>query len=206
METLSHQGTAPGTGRHLCPAIFLDRDGTIIEDRGNLWSPSQAVFFDDTIPALQRLQKHYLLFIVTNQPGVAKGELTAQEVNRVNESILSLLACANIQIVATFICPHEQADGCLCRKPNPYFLLKAASEHGVDLEHSFVIGDHPSDMQCAWNAGAKGIYVLTGHGGKHFNELRHGDRIVSGILEATDWILAQPDDRMDSQKTIDTKE
>ena len=173
----------------LRPAVFLDRDGTVIEDRGHLSDPSEVVFYPDTVNALRRLQKHFLLFVVTNQPWVARGILTLEDVNRVNAHVVSHLAEHGVVITAVYVCPHERSDGCSCIKPNPYFLHKAAAEYGVDLRRSFTIGDHPHDVEFARSVGARGVYVRTGHGSKHLAELRADEIIVSGIGEAADWIL-----------------
>jgi D-glycero-D-manno-heptose 1,7-bisphosphate phosphatase len=169
--------------------VFLDRDGTVIEDRGVLAEPSDVVFFPDTADALRRLQDRFLLFLVTNQPGVARGAITLNDVDRVNARIVSYLAEHGVTITAVYVCPHERSDGCLCIKPNPYFLHKAAAEHGVDLPRSFTIGDHPHDVEFAQSVGARGVYVRTGHGEKHLPELPAGEVVVSGIGEAVNWIL-----------------
>ncbi len=174
----------------LRPAVFLDRDGTIIEDRGVLAEPSDVAFFPDTVDALRRLQRRFLLFLVTNQPGVARGIITLEHVDRVNAKVLSHLAEHGITITAVYVCPHERADGCLCIKPNPHFLRKAAAEHRVDLQRSFTVGDHPHDVEFARAVGARGVYVRTGHGEKHLADVPPGEIIVSGIGEAANWILA----------------
>ena len=166
------------------PAVFLDRDGTIIEDRGNLSHPSQVVFFSDTVASLRCLSAHFALFIVTNQSGVAKGAISMPEVEAVNHHLRSHLSAQGINFLATYVCPHERGDGCACIKPNPYFLQKAEGEFGVDLRRSFVIGDHPHDAALAKNAGAHGIYVLSGHGRKHRAELPGGVAVAEGIREA----------------------
>ncbi len=176
----------PPAGR---PAVLLDRDGTIIEDRGDLSDPSRAVFFEATIPALRRLAGRFDLFIVTNQSGVAKGAITAQDVERVNAHVLSRLSEAGIGIVAIYVCPHERRDGCRCMKPNPHFLIRAEDEHGIDLKRSFVIGDHPHDVEFARAGGATGIYVLTGHGLKHLEGIAEGTPVAAGIGEAAELIL-----------------
>ncbi|NLX15279.1 MAG: HAD-IIIA family hydrolase [Phycisphaerales bacterium] len=106
-------------GRALRPAVFLDRDGTIIEDRGDVSDPSQVVLFPDTIASLQRLRDEYDLFIVTHQPGVARGVMSIQDVEFVNAYVVRHLAEAGVRIVATYVCPHERGDGCLCIQPNP---------------------------------------------------------------------------------------
>lgn len=170
-------------------AVFLDRDGTIIEDRGDLSEPSQVLFFADTVDSLRRLSERYRLVVVTNQPGVAKGIITMQDVARVNGHVASTLARNGVSILATYVCPHERASGCRCIKPNPYFLREAEREYGIDLRRSFMIGDHPHDMAFAAGAGATGIYVLTGHGMSHRAEVPGDVVVAGGIGEAADWIL-----------------
>ncbi len=173
----------------LRPAVFLDRDGTIIEDRGDLARPSQVAFFADTFPALKRLNRFFDLFIVTNQSGVSTGAMTMEDVKCVNAHVVSELALFDIRIRETYVCPHKPNDGCSCVKPKPYFLRKAETDHGIDLKRSFAIGDHPHDVAFAENAGAKGIYVLSGHGEKHQEELSGDVVVVGGIREAADRIL-----------------
>lgn len=171
------------------PAIFLDRDGTLIEDRGHLRSPDEVVFYPATVPALRRLQSHFRLFIVTNQSGVSKGEVTLADVQRVNDHVASRLREAGIEIAAVYCCPHQRGDDCACIKPKPFFLEQAVREHGVDLRRSFAVGDHPHDVHLARNAGATGIFVLTGHGTKHRDELDAGDLVAKDIGEAAEIIL-----------------
>ena len=169
--------------------MFLDRDGTIIEDRGDLSDPAQVVFFRDTVSWLRRLSDHFTLFIVTNQSGVAKGMISIQDVERVNSYVTSYLARYGVPIVATYVCPHERASGCHCIKPNPHFLKKAEGDYGIDLRSSFVIGDHPHDVDFALGVGATGIYVLSGHGMKHRGELSEEAVVANGIAEAAEYIL-----------------
>ncbi len=175
----------------LHPAVFLDRDGTIIEDRGHLRSPADVVFFPDSVSALQRLQKHFSLFIVTHQPGVSGGILSAGDVARVNEYVVAELRRHGVVFSDVYCCPHQREEGCACIKPRPFFLRKAAREHNVDLARSFVVGDHPHDVVLADNAGATGVYVLTGHGARHRDGLPDGRTVVPGIREAVDWICDQ---------------
>lgn len=170
-------------------AVFLDRDGTIIEDRGDLSDPSEVVFFADTVASLRRLGERYRLVIVTNQPGVAKGTITMEDVARVNGHIASTLAGHGVSILAAYVCPHERAAGCRCIKPNPYFLREAEREYGIELKRSFMIGDHPHDMTFAAGAGVTGVYVLTGHGMSHRGEVPADVRVAGGIREAAEWIL-----------------
>ncbi len=172
------------------PAVFLDRDGTLIEDRGHLGDPAQVVFFPQTAAALRRLAARFELFIVTNQNGVAKGFTTLEQVHRVNEHVIASLRQEGVEIREVYTCPHQRSDGCVCIKPNPHFLRKAETDHAVDLAGSFVVGDHPADVELAANAGARGIFVLSGHGEKHRAEVRVSCEVVAGIAEAVERILA----------------
>jgi len=171
-------------------AVFLDRDGTLIEDRGHLRAPCEVAIFPDTVEALKRLQPSFQLFIVTNQSGVAKGALSLDEADRVNKHVVRRLAEAGVTITDVYVCPHQRSDGCLCMKPKPYFLAKAAEAHGIDLRRSFVVGDHPHDVALARRAGACGICVLTGHGEKHLSEVPADAIVAAGISGAAERILA----------------
>jgi D-glycero-D-manno-heptose 1,7-bisphosphate phosphatase len=179
----------------LRPAVFLDRDGTVVEDRGVLAEPSDVVFYPDTVNALKRLQDRFLLFLVTNQPWVARSVITLDQVNRVNAWVLSYLAEHGVVVAAVYVCPHDREENCCCIKPRPYFLHEAAKEYAVDLKRSFTVGDHPHDVEFARSVGAQGIYVRTGHGEKHLAEMGPNEIITSGIAEAADWILAKVQDR-----------
>ncbi len=169
------------------PAVFLDRDGTLIEDRGNLSDPSQVVFYPRTHDAVRRLAARFALFIVTNQAGVGEGEITLEEAHRVNAHVVRSLAVPFREI---YVCPHLRADNCECHKPKPHFPRRAEREHGIDLRRSFVVGDHPGDVELAASVGARGIFVLTGHGARHRPDLKVPCDIVDGIGEAADRILS----------------
>lgn len=170
-------------------AVFLDRDGTVIEDRGHLKVPEQVVFYDFTFKALKLLQKTFMLFIVTNQSGIAKGLLKRKDVEKVNRHVLNVLEQNGIKIKEVYYCPHNREDDCECIKPKPYFLEKAAAKYKIDLDKSYVIGDHPHDVECGLNAGATGIFVLTGHGSKHLDEVKEGWPVAANLLEAAEMIL-----------------
>ncbi|MHC4461665.1 MAG: D-glycero-alpha-D-manno-heptose-1,7-bisphosphate 7-phosphatase [Planctomycetota bacterium] len=172
-------------------AVFLDRDGTIIEDRGHLRDPSDVVFFSETFDALRKLQEHFHLFIVTNQRGIAEGRITRREANRVNDGIVAALFDRGIKVENVYTCTHRRSDNCRCIKPKPYFLKRAATLYGLDLNGSFTVGDHPHDVQLAKNVGARGVYVLTGHGQKHLPELPEDTEVVTGIMEAAEKIATR---------------
>ena len=160
------------------PAVFLDRDGTLIDDVGYIKHSSEVSFYSFTFEALSLLLEHFLLFIITNQSGIAKGITTEKEVSEVNKHIIKKLKEQDIVISDTFCCPHNTEDNCECKKPRTYFIDKANLLYNIDLSRSFIIGDHPSDIQCGLNAGITPIYLLTGHGKKHQNEINKGTVIL----------------------------
>jgi len=175
------------------PAVFLDRDGTIIEDRGNLSDPASVRFIPGCIQALAALASDYSLFLVTNQGGVGKGEITLPQVDSVNRFVAEELNRQGIELTDIYVCPHDRNAPCGCRKPSPMFLYKAAREHDIDLPNSFMIGDHPHDVLTGQRAGAASIYVLSGHGIRHRDQLgEYFPRIVVPALpDAVKIILAE---------------
>ena len=172
-------------------AVFLDRDGTLIEDRGYLRQKEEVCFYPFTLAALKRLQPSYLLFIVTNQTCISEGIASREEVDAVNRHVVECLSREGIVISGTFVCPHTKEEACLCRKPNPYFIREALKTHPFDLARSYTIGDHLSDVLLGSNAGCTGLYVLTGHGEKHQKEVPPSTPIFKNLLEASEWIVAQ---------------
>lgn len=185
------------------PAVFLDRDGTLIDDVGILDSARNIRLFSDTVLALLRLQKHYALFVITNQSGISQGVLTAKQAERVNEHLDELLRRAGVVIQEWYVCPHRREDDCSCIKPKPEFVLKAQRDYGLDLSRSFVIGDHPHDAYTAKDQGVFGIYLLTGHGGKHLSELGMDRLVFHRISDAAEWILNHPGRDRDLQRQIE---
>lgn len=171
------------------PAVFLDRDGTLIDDVGYIKQSSEVSFYPFTFEALSMLQEHFLLFIITNQSGIAKGITTEKEVSEVNKCIFKSLKEQDIVIYDVFCCPHKSEDNCECKKPKTKFIKKACQLYNVDLSQSFIIGDHPSDVQCGINAGITPVYLLTGHGIKHQSEINKDTVICTNILEASKYII-----------------
>lgn len=171
------------------PAVFLDRDGTIIEDRGHLDDPRQVQFLEGVFEALRALGERFALVIVTNQSGIAKGCLTAEQVDEVNRAVVEGLSTQGVTVEQVCVCPHARADNCHCIKPKPHFPEQAAREHGLDLRRSYTIGDHPHDAELATAIGATGLYVLSGHGTKHRAELPEGFDVFDDLAHAARWIL-----------------
>jgi D-glycero-D-manno-heptose 1,7-bisphosphate phosphatase len=170
-------------------AIFLDRDGTINEDVGYFCSMDRFRLIPKAVDALRSLQKDFDLFIVTNQSGVARKIFSEKDLISFNGEIERSLLEKGVIIKKTYYCPHLAEDRCCCHKPSPYFLREAAKEYDIDLKRSFVIGDHPHDIEMAVEAGVRSIYVLTGHGEKHRPELKTPpDHIAKNIFQAATWI------------------
>jgi D-glycero-D-manno-heptose 1,7-bisphosphate phosphatase len=171
-------------------AVFLDQNGTLFdESNGEYGLVTRESIFPGTIDSLQKLQSAgVLLFIVTNQSSVGLGLIKREDAIRFNNEIRSVLGNEGIRILETFSCMHTKNDKCFCRKPQPYFLKQAAVMYNINLEDSFVIGDHPHDVELADNAGATGLYVLTGHGTKHYNELTKSYHVFKMASDALEYI------------------
>jgi D-glycero-D-manno-heptose 1,7-bisphosphate phosphatase len=132
--------------------------------------------------------------VVTNQSGVARGYFPESLLHDVHERMKRELAEFGALLDAVYYCPHEKSDACGCRKPKPGMLHRAAEELGLDLKHSFVVGDRYGDMELAFNAGAKGIFVKTGYGLGDFTWHaqtwpRQPDVVTDNLKTAVDWIL-----------------
>ncbi|RKY30218.1 MAG: hypothetical protein DRP74_07475, partial [Candidatus Omnitrophota bacterium] len=179
-------------------AIFLDRDGTINEDVGDLYLPEKLIFIPRAIEALKILQKEFLLFIITNQSGVGKGVFKKEEYSRFNSYFINRLEEFGITIKEVFSCLHAKEERCICCKPNPHFIQQAKKKYGLDISNSYCIGDHPPDIKMAKIAGAHSIFLLTGHGDKHKNELIvQPDCIADNLYLAALWIKNRKDGKND---------
>ena len=143
-------------------AVFLDRDGVINKEIGEyVYSEDKFVINDELIPALQLLQQNgFLLFIITNQGGIAKGIYSHDDVDKLHRHLLGILNTNNIQISEIYYCPHHPDFGkCLCRKPDSLLLEKAVARFNVDVSRSFMIGDTERDIEAAEKIGIKGFQI-----------------------------------------------
>jgi D-glycero-D-manno-heptose 1,7-bisphosphate phosphatase len=174
-------------------AVFLDRDGTLIEERNYLSRPENVVIFPGTGPALKRLQDiGFKLFIVSNQSGVGRGYFTLSDVERVNQRLLKDLAGDGVRFEKIYIAPEAPDVASRGRKPSPQFLFDARDDFGVNLGRSYLIGDKLIDLQAGWSAGVKKcILVRTGYGAdlerQSPNSLTSA-LIVDNLPAAADWI------------------
>ena len=174
-------------------AVFLDRDGTIMESTCYVGEVEHVALVPQAAQALKRLQDAgYKLFIVTNQSGVGRGYFTRDAVESIHADLNEQLGRAGVRFDRYYVCPHHPEDNCDCRKPRPKFLLDAAREYGLDLARCFMVGDRASDIQVGDNAGVRTILVLTGGGREALaSDEVQPDHVARDIDEAATWILGQ---------------
>ena len=145
------------------PAIFLDRDGTILQDVDYCGDPNDVKVLPGAPEALGKLKESgFKLIVITNQSGIARGYFTERQYRAIEAEVSRQIG--DDLIDATYFCPHLPNDGCKCRKPSPEMVLNAARDHHVNLASSFFIGDKESDLACGRNAGVRTILVRTGYG------------------------------------------
>jgi D-glycero-D-manno-heptose 1,7-bisphosphate phosphatase len=180
-------------------AIFLDRDGTINEEKDYLHRIEDFAFIPGAPEAIRRLKgAGFLVMVVTNQSGVARGYFSREDVDRLHQHIQRELAKIGTAIDAFYLCPHHPEKGlgefkvdCDCRKGRPGMLLQAAAEHGIDLAASWMIGDKRADLEAGRAAGCQSLLVRTGYGEE---ELAQGAgalaaAVVDDLSAAADYIL-----------------
>ena len=172
-------------------AVFLDRDGVLnlalVRD-GKPYSPSnlsELQLAPGAAKAFSELRDlGFKLLVVTNQPEVARGNLTRASVEEIHGAI-----AAEFPVDEIFVCYHQDGDGCDCRKPKPGMLLEGARKYNVDPKQSFMVGDRWRDIEAGQNAGCRTIFVDAGYEDR--NPARPPDARVRSLREAVDWILAE---------------
>ncbi len=179
-------------------AVFFDRDGTINEEVGYLSSLDQLAIYPVSYEAVRRVNEAGMkAVVITNQSGVARGFFPEAFLDVLHRRMRELLAEEGAFIDGFYYCPHHPTEGsdtyrrkCNCRKPEIGMLTAAAQELDIDLERSYLIGDHASDMEAARRASAKGIMVRTGHGEVEIVKAGHlANFIAADVLEAVQWIM-----------------
>jgi len=182
-------------------ALFLDRDGTLLVEVGYLNHPSQVMPYHFVIQALKLArQAGFLLILVTNQSGIARGYLSEAEMNEIHGRMQALLGEGGAGLDAIYHCPHhkegtveEYAVDCACRKPGTLLGQQAAERFGIDLEASFMIGDKETDLAFGRALGVTPCLVRTGFGRFEENSLGsaglEGARVFDNLLNAVRWII-----------------
>lgn len=177
------------------PAVFLDRDGTILDEVGYLNHASRYRMLPGAAAAIARLNAAGLpVFVVSNQSGVARGYFPESVVTEVNDLMTRDLQDAGAKLTAIYYCPHGSADGCECRKPKLGMVQRAAEQFGIDPRKSFFVGDRKSDIELGHRAGGKSVLVRTGYGEGELAWHVDGwsqapDFVAADLNEAVDWIL-----------------
>ena len=180
----------------LRPAVFIDRDGVINEERNYVHQISEFAFLPGAIEGLKKLQDlGYALVVVTNQAGIAKGFYTEADFERLTNHMLQKLLKDGVKISGVYHCPHHPNGVvtkftvfCECRKPRPGMLLRAANDLGVLMEKSILVGDKISDIEAGFAAGiTTNILVESGH------EIEEASKDVATVVcknldDAAEWI------------------
>ncbi|MBI1756521.1 MAG: HAD-IIIA family hydrolase [Fimbriimonas ginsengisoli] len=181
------------SARPLRPAIFVDRDGVLIEHRDDyILEPAHIKVYQESIAACLRitLESPYALVVVTNQSAIGRGILTMEQAEALNQGALKPYEEAGVRIDGAYMCPHRPDENCDCRKPQPGMLRRAAAELGLDLKRSFLVGDNLSDMGAARAAGAKGVMVRTGLGSRHLRWAGFDGLVADDLADAVARILS----------------
>lgn len=187
-------------------AVFLDRDGVIIKDVNNLETSEQIKLIPNATEAIHLLNKENIpVSVVTNQPGIARGLITEQDLKKIHKDLKEILSNNNAKIDAVYYCPHhpnanvkEYREVCNCRKPEPGMLIQGAKDLNIDIKDCYMIGDRNSDVLAGIKAKCKiTINVLTGtnkpilSGSVSQEEINNTkpDYICKDLLEAVQLIL-----------------
>ena len=177
-------------------AVFLDRDGTIIEDKHYIMDPEQVSLMPNSAEGLFLLQSvGYRLIVVTNQSGIARGYFTVKDMELVNKKMCELLKDKGVTINKIYYCPHYDKDipnglykkECTCRKPKPGMAYMARDELHIDLDQTYMIGDKISDIEFGKNAGCRGTILLAN---RRMDSSNHfASHISVDLLAAANWII-----------------
>lgn len=184
------------------PAVFLDRDGCVNVEDDHIRDISQLRLYPDSLESVRRLNEAgFVIVIVTNQSGVARGYMTEDLVRETNALLVRWLEEGGARVDAVEYCPHhpegavdEYTMSCDCRKPETGMLERAAGKLSIDFSKSYIVGDKISDVIMGPATGARAVLVRTGFGERELMKIEGGecappDYVAAGIGEAVDWIL-----------------
>lgn len=180
--------------KHANRAVFLDRDGVINVEKGYLHRVEELEFIPGAAEAIRLLKEAgYLVVVVTNQSGVARGYYSLGDVAILHRHMERELAARGAVVDAWYVCPHHPDHGgpCSCRKPLPGMLLQAAADHRIDLAGSYLVGDKSSDLEAGLAAGCRAILVGTGYGAESAGQVPDGVPQFPDLLEAARAIVAE---------------
>jgi D,D-heptose 1,7-bisphosphate phosphatase len=181
-------------------AIFIDKDGTLIEDVSYNIDPAKIRFSVSSLEGLRAFKAEgYLLIVITNQSGIARGFFDIEAFNHLRIHIDKFLSGEGIIVDDWFICPHhaegsisQYAIECNCRKPKPGLILNAAKKFNIALDKSWMIGDILHDIEAGNSAGCRTILIDNGNETEwHYNYQRKPTQVVKTINEAASYILQE---------------
>jgi D-glycero-D-manno-heptose 1,7-bisphosphate phosphatase len=168
-------------------AVFLDRDGTLIEEAHYCADPRQVKILAGVPEALRRLkQAGFLAFVITNQSGIGRGLISEEQYRAVEAEVLTQAGAGTID--AVYFCADLPEADSPRRKPAPGMVLDAAAEHDIDLARSFFVGDKAADIECGRRAGTRTVLVRTGYGA---TQECAADYVAADLRDAVQWILSQ---------------
>lgn len=160
-------------------ALFLDRDGVTIDYIPYLSRPEQVSLPKGAGEALKQWQNRgYQLVIVTNQSGISRGYFSHEDVEAIHQRIIEEYRYFEVEFDDILMCPHQPSDKCECRKPSPFLILNYSEKHHINLSQSLFIGDAPSDIECALNAGCQPVLLLTGRGKETREKLSKNETFI----------------------------
>jgi histidinol-phosphate phosphatase family protein len=184
------------------PAVFIDRDGTLVDEVNLISHPEQLRLIDNHVASdIRRINNSdYYAIVITNQPVVSRGDCTFEELKVIHNKLETLLGQEGAYLDHIYFCPHHTDKGflgevpelkfnCDCRKPNIGMILLAAREFNIDLSKSWMVGNSSVDIETARRAGIKAILVKTGHGGKDARYICQADKEFSSLSESVEFIL-----------------
>ena len=169
------------------PAVFIDRDGTLIQERRYLADPEGVELIPGTIQALEEFGRIGLpVVVVTNQSGIAQGLYSLENYHEVAKRLHEVLETAGVAPAGVEYCPHHPdfSGPCDCRKPQAGMYERAGQRLGLDLAKSFYVGDKPSDVGVVAEVGGTGVLVRTGYGRDHEDTLDPAVHVVDDLLAA----------------------
>jgi len=210
LERASERSLARHQGEGLRAAAFLDRDGTLVAERGYLSDPSEIELLPGAAEAVRNLRAAGLaVVVISNQSGVGRGLFTLARVHEAMAALRHALRAHGAELDAIYFCPHRPEEGCPCRKPGTGLVERAAEDLQLSLRRSVFVGDKLLDIETGHRAGMRSVLVRTGYGrdeeGRRAAEaagravpgtgLEPGtpDRVCDDLLEAAKWILASPE-------------
>ena len=196
LERACERAIARHRGRAPRPGVFLDRDGTLVIERGYLSDPDQIELVPGAGRALRRLKAAgYPLIVISNQSGVGRGLFPESRVHEAMARLRGALRMEGVELDAVYFCPHRPDAGCSCRKPATGLLERAADDQQVALRRSAMVGDKLLDAETGRRAGAFGILVRTGYGRDEEQRIAAGpagaapDVVCDDVAAAAAWIL-----------------